>query len=723
MADLTSRLIIQLVDQVSSTARRIAESMRGLNGVRSRLGQAIERNNRQMADARGHMVDAGVTAYAFARAFMAPVKAAADFESAMLDIGQKADLSDGQIKGLGDRIKGISRDLGKGALDVAGSVDSLMGSGMNVDDAMAIVPAITKAATAYRGSMNDISEAGFAVMSNLHVPAAEFAKSLDIMSQSGKEGKFELRDMAKEFPSLTAQAQALGMKGTMSVARLSAALQIARKGAGTSAEAANNTGNLMQKIISPETTKKFKKFGIDIRKELKKTQREGGDVFEMIARKTTEATKGDLSKIGDIFQDRQVQGALLPLIQNLEEYRRIRDKAFGASGVVDEDFNRRWLTANVAMGRLRATMGRMSIAIGSALLPPLVALADKLAPIIEAIGRFAEANPELVSTLLQVAAAMVALNVAGAAFRFLALGFAGTALRMGYGLLTLRNPLALVRLAFIGLRAALISTGIGAILVAIAMAGQWIYNNWSGLQAMFEGFADAIKTAFPGLQPIFASVASWIGPVIGVLSDLTGKVNMTTAEWRALGVSIGEAVAGAANRVRELPGRILAFFQALPGQLRAIGVAAMRALADGIVSAATAVLEKVQSIAASIKGAFSNIASGSGIDGKGGARPATGPYGASVPFSTGGGLNVPRKASGGDVDPGAYWVGEKGPEIFRTGVSGSITPNHALPNSGGQRVQIGAININGVTDPEKVADEVQRRLSDMLGSAMRGAFA
>ena len=148
----------------------------------------------------------------------------------------------------------------------------------------------------------------------------------------------------------------------------------------------------------------------------------------------------------------------------------------------------------------------------------------------------------------------------------------------------------------------------------------------------------------------------------------------------------------------------------------------MRALADGIVSAATAVLEKVQSIAASIKGAFSNIASG--IGGGGGARQAAAAAaGASVPFSTGGGLNVPRKASGGDVDPGAYWVGEKGPEIFRTGVSGSITPNHALPNSGGQRVQIGAININGVTDPEKVADEVQRRLSDMLGSAMRGAFA
>jgi lambda family phage tail tape measure protein len=50
-------------------------------------------------------------------------------------------------------------------------------------------------------------------------------------------------------------------------------------------------------------------------------------------------------------------------------------------------------------------------------------------------------------------------------------------------------------------------------------------------------------------------------------------------------------------------------------------------------------------------------------------------------------------ASGGDVTPGkAYMVGERGPELFTPGTSGSITPNNALGGGGGtvvnQNIQI-----------------------------------
>lgn len=85
------------------------------------------------------------------------------------------------------------------------------------------------------------------------------------------------------------------------------------EGAGTSSEAATNTANLMQKIISPATKKKFAEAGIDIRKELKKVQDEGSDVFVFIADAVTRATGGDLTKIGDYFQDAQVQLFLIPL--------------------------------------------------------------------------------------------------------------------------------------------------------------------------------------------------------------------------------------------------------------------------------------------------------------------------------------------------------------------------------------------------------------------------
>ena len=90
-----------------------------------------------------------------------------------------------------------------------------------------------------------------------------------VLLTAGKAGQFELNDMARFFPLLTAQAKGLGLVGQEAVSSLAAMLQIARTGAGTSSEAANNLANFLQKITSEETVKNFKKAGIDIEQVLR----------------------------------------------------------------------------------------------------------------------------------------------------------------------------------------------------------------------------------------------------------------------------------------------------------------------------------------------------------------------------------------------------------------------------------------------------------------------
>jgi TP901 family phage tail tape measure protein len=249
------------------------------------------------------------------------------------------------------------------------------------------MPAIMKSARAYNAEINDLAKAGFAALDNLKLPANEFARALDIMAQSGKEGRFELKDMAQYFPMLTASASALGMTGTTGVSRLSAALQIAMKGAGDASSAATNTANLMQKIISPETTKKFQKHGIDIRKELKKVQKDGGDVFEFIAGAVTRALGGDMSKLGDLFEDAQVQQFLRPLISNLNEYRAVRDKAFSARGVVDADYARRMGTFQAATKNFSAALEELRIRAGRVTLPGLTSFMQDLTGALDSLDK------------------------------------------------------------------------------------------------------------------------------------------------------------------------------------------------------------------------------------------------------------------------------------------------------------------------------------------------
>ena len=389
MAQLRSDLLIRLTDRASGPARGILGLMNRLRSVGAGAGGGLaavgDRATRSFSALHIKLLAATAAAYALQRTVAGIVTPAANFETSLLDIAQKADLSDTSMHQLGERVRKVAKDVGRGANDMAKGVDTLLGMGLDVGKTMEAIPGIGRAATAYNAEVTDLSKAVFSSIDNLRVAAKDVPKILDSMAYAGKEGAFEIKDMAAEFPSLTASAQALGMTGTAAVAKLTAALQIARKGAATGSEAATNTANLMQKVQSQDAVKKWKAFNVDIRKEVEKTQKSGGDIFVMLAEKANKVLKGNLAKLGDLYQDEQVQKFLRPLIQNLEEYKRIRDGAFKANGVVDQDFGRRMKTYAGQVHRLSGAFEDLRIASGNRFLGPLTAGMKQLADILNSM--------------------------------------------------------------------------------------------------------------------------------------------------------------------------------------------------------------------------------------------------------------------------------------------------------------------------------------------------
>ena len=48
-------------------------------------------------------------------------------------------------------------------------------------------------------------------------------------------------------------------------------------------------------------------------------------------------TGGDVFKVSEIFRNKTDLNFLKPMMQNLDEYRRIKASALGADGIMDED--------------------------------------------------------------------------------------------------------------------------------------------------------------------------------------------------------------------------------------------------------------------------------------------------------------------------------------------------------------------------------------------------
>ena len=78
----------------------------------------------------------------------------------------------------------------------------------------------------------------------------------------------------------------------------------------------------------------------------------------------------------------------------------------------------------------------------------------------------------------------------------------------------------------VALKVAMISTGIGAIVVAIAVAGTWIYNNWTGIAEMFRGIGEGIKSAFPSAIPVIDATSSALATLVSWFTDLTGEAGV-----------------------------------------------------------------------------------------------------------------------------------------------------------------------------------------------------
>jgi TP901 family phage tail tape measure protein len=278
-------------------------------------------------------------------------------EHQLRELGNVGQLSAEQLKEMDERLGSISRHTNQFRSEIAEGLNVLVASGVAPEKALEYMQVIGKTATAAGAEISDISKTAFSLTDNLKVPVSELNRTMDILAQAGKEGRFELKDMASAFPSLTAGASMLGMKGVPAVTQLGAALQVAMKGAGSAPEAANNLENFIQKVTSPLAVKNFQEnFGINLKDVLNNAAAQKKDVILEVLEVMQKASGGDIFKVSEVFQDKQVLSFIKPMLQNLDEYKRIKQSALSAEGIVDSDYSHMMETTVEQWKQLRINM-------------------------------------------------------------------------------------------------------------------------------------------------------------------------------------------------------------------------------------------------------------------------------------------------------------------------------------------------------------------------------
>jgi len=277
-------------------------------------------------------------------------------ERSLISLGNVGDLTKEQLKPLGDEVFRLQKITNQTNEELLTGLNTLVAAGLDPIQAKNFLKPIGQAATAENAEIQDLARTTFTVYDNLKVPVNDLNKALNIMTLAGKRGRFELKDMAREFPALSAGASLLGLSnqktangltgGLRAVSQMSAALQISMKGAGTPEQAANNMANFYQKVFSNETMQQMKKITgspVTLIKLWSKAMKDGQDPVEqtikylddltnagnkvaVTAEEAREAGGYKAARIGKIFTDRQVQDFVKIMMPNLERYAELRDE-------------------------------------------------------------------------------------------------------------------------------------------------------------------------------------------------------------------------------------------------------------------------------------------------------------------------------------------------------------------------------------------------------------
>ncbi|EIS4532936.1 phage tail tape measure protein [Salmonella enterica] len=615
-----SRSVEQVIRYKTALAQartNILDAKRAQDELNRSLEKRRELKMEQLGEAKGQLVRSGVQTTAVAAGVFAAANNTANFNRENKMIGLTADMKPAEVQAMGQAMLVTGAATNQFASDIQAAQGFLVAAGQDYKEAQANLLTIGRTATATGSDILDVSKASFTLSDALKIDPSQMKTAMGILVQAGKEGNFEFKDMAKNLPVLGAQFQALKMGGKDAAATMGAALQIARKGASTSDEAANNMNNFMAKILSPETLKKAQKnFGVDMYKIVTSAQKKGQNPFEAAMKSVIKMTKnGDQKLLGELFGDMQVQNFVRPMIQNWDEYRRIKETSLGAGGaVVDRDFVNITKDNAERLKQLRIQASNAALSFGQALQPALNAALGVLVPLLTRVSEFVANNPNLVSQIVMTAGA----------------------------LLTMRTAVIACRVAMLALAVATKMTPFGWIQLAISAlvaAGVLLYQNWDKIKACAVKVWPTIREygvkALEGLKFVFMNFTpvGWLVQAFKAGADILNTINWSDSGAKIIETLITGIKSKASALVDEVKGIFATVREYLPfsdakrgpfSQLTKSGGAIMATLASGVNGS--------NSLQAAISGKFGQTSfSPHGISSAGGLSSRSGASGGAIP--------------------------------------------------------------------------------------------
>ncbi len=339
MADMQTKMIVTADGR--GFERTIERGERKIKGFGKTIRGTMGRSGREMA-AFGSNIG-GLTTVLGGLSVVALGKGAIDMDARLARLAIQAGKSRKEAMQLKQQLFEIGKATRQDPGALLAGIEQIVEKTGNYDFAVASLKGMGTVASATGAAVSDIGAAASDLQEKMDITADKVLNIFDILANQGKAGSFTLQNMAALFPRLLAAAASFEVKGEEGMRKFGAFLQIARRGTGTSEQAATAVERTFADLVAKaREIRKMTGFSIFDPEASKKQGRAVAKDFEVVLKELITRTRGDVTKLNKIFGEESIR-AIRPLAQSWQKFGDFREfdefvQKGGDGNAIMEDF-------------------------------------------------------------------------------------------------------------------------------------------------------------------------------------------------------------------------------------------------------------------------------------------------------------------------------------------------------------------------------------------------
>lgn len=561
-------------DHLTEENERLAESYEQVRRNQDRLakiGQAQQKNSEAISKTKTQLAGTIGTIAALGTAIYAgPVQKSMEFQTAMAKVGTIADANVVPLSQMQKEIINLSNALGVNASTVAEDVYNAISAGQKTSDAVAFVEKATMLA---KGGFAETGQALDVLTTILNAYGMESSKTEEISNMlitTQNRGKVTVAELSSVMGKVIPTANA----NNVALEQLCAGYSI-MTARGIAAAETTTYMNSMLNELGKSGTSADKALRQAAGKGFSELMAEGKSLADVLDILQGEADKSGKT-LADMFGSAEAGKAALTLMANgAEGFNDEVSAMVDSAGAAQSAYEKMMDTTEEKIKKAKTALSNLGIVLGDTFLPYVTTAAEKLSDLVTKFSAWAQENPELLSTIVKVAAALLGLKAGGQAGKLAFLEIKG-------GILGIQGAFAKLK-AFSGSGGIKsLFSGLGGIkgkllpligiIGGVALAIKLISGNLEGVRGWIQQtFGDGALAVF---DKVWGAIQNVGAAIKGIFSgeNIGNARNFFEEHFGEAGVAVFDSIIGVVEQLKGiLPGLLDQFAQLATSLLPVIG--------------------------------------------------------------------------------------------------------------------------------------------------------